>query len=234
MICETCFKMLRGQDGRVWRGTYDLNFNHHTQMKNLRYSAHMHCGICRVLFADLQNQLGTTDILPNSTSSRLSTNMLSSFLASWFTIQAFNLLGTFFTSKLLLVLPASVRSLVELFWRATRDSLAMTDDLPLSITASLRVGHQRNPDGTQAPGELYYLSFQSRCGHVRSRRIFALQQTGTNSRCTAWSATSANEDQHILGTLHFRRHSHTALQPMRCINVAWNGCRDADVSLRTT
>lgn len=49
--------MLRGQEGRIWKGTYDLHFNHHTKGKDLRRSAEMNCGICRVLWEELEEKL---------------------------------------------------------------------------------------------------------------------------------------------------------------------------------
>lgn len=57
MLCDVCFRMLRGQEGRIWKGTYDLHFNHHTNGKDLRRSAKMNCGICRVLFEELLPKL---------------------------------------------------------------------------------------------------------------------------------------------------------------------------------
>jgi hypothetical protein len=49
--------MLRRQEGRQWRGTYDLHFNHHTMLKDLYRSRKMNCGICRVLFEELESKL---------------------------------------------------------------------------------------------------------------------------------------------------------------------------------
>jgi hypothetical protein len=57
MLCEVCFFMLRGQEGRIWQGTNDLRFNHHQSIKNLRVSAEMRCGICRVLFEEFCSYL---------------------------------------------------------------------------------------------------------------------------------------------------------------------------------
>lgn len=54
MLCDVCFRMLRGQEGRIWKGTYDLHFKHHTTGKGLRRAAKMNCGICRVLYEELQ------------------------------------------------------------------------------------------------------------------------------------------------------------------------------------
>ncbi|KAF2643375.1 hypothetical protein P280DRAFT_251244 [Massarina eburnea CBS 473.64] len=54
MICDTCFRMLRGQEGRIWKGTYDLHFVHHTNGETFCQSAKMSCGICRVLLEELE------------------------------------------------------------------------------------------------------------------------------------------------------------------------------------
>ncbi|KAF2649660.1 HET-domain-containing protein [Lophiostoma macrostomum CBS 122681] len=57
MLCDLCFRMLRRQDGRIWKGTWDLHFKHHNNIRNLQESAAMHCGICRVLWSDLKDKL---------------------------------------------------------------------------------------------------------------------------------------------------------------------------------
>lgn len=44
--------MLRGHEGRTWKGTYDLHFNHHESLEDLEHSASSVCGICRVLFEE--------------------------------------------------------------------------------------------------------------------------------------------------------------------------------------
>jgi hypothetical protein len=49
MICTACYGMLRGQDGRQWRGTFDLYFDHHTFRWELERSAEMGCTICRTI-----------------------------------------------------------------------------------------------------------------------------------------------------------------------------------------
>ena len=78
MLCDVCFRMLRGQDGRVWKGTYDLHFKHHPDWNSLRRSAGMNCGICRVLHEELQSRVDATagsstiDIKPAHSSSRQS------------------------------------------------------------------------------------------------------------------------------------------------------------------
>lgn len=53
MLCEICWRMLRGQVGRQWRGTYDLHFDHHASIETLKTSHGMGCGICRVLYEEL-------------------------------------------------------------------------------------------------------------------------------------------------------------------------------------
>ncbi|KAG6355369.1 hypothetical protein INS49_003331 [Diaporthe citri] len=53
MLCEICWRMLRGQVGRQWRGTYDLHFDHHHSIETLKASHNMGCGICRVLHEEL-------------------------------------------------------------------------------------------------------------------------------------------------------------------------------------
>lgn len=59
MLCHTCWSMLRRQDGKQWRGTYDLHFNHHKYLKDLFRSKKMNCGICRVLFEELEDKHGS-------------------------------------------------------------------------------------------------------------------------------------------------------------------------------
>jgi len=44
--------MLRGQDRRQWKGTYDLHFEHHSDFDSLEKSAGMECSICRVLWEE--------------------------------------------------------------------------------------------------------------------------------------------------------------------------------------
>lgn len=63
MLCEACFRMLRGQGGRIWKGTFDLHFNHHDNGKDLIDSARMHCGICRVLYEELQSKFDDTIVI---------------------------------------------------------------------------------------------------------------------------------------------------------------------------
>jgi hypothetical protein len=53
MLCDVCFRMLRGHEGRIWTGTHDLQLNHHTKMNVFRRSAMINCGICRTLFDEL-------------------------------------------------------------------------------------------------------------------------------------------------------------------------------------
>ncbi|KAF2766267.1 HET-domain-containing protein [Teratosphaeria nubilosa] len=55
MLCGTCYGMLRGQQGRQWRGTFDLHFDHHKHARSLETSAEMGCCICRVLWEEHQN-----------------------------------------------------------------------------------------------------------------------------------------------------------------------------------
>jgi hypothetical protein len=45
--------MLRGQTGRQWRGTFDLHFNHHSDLYSLERSARMGCCICRIIWDEL-------------------------------------------------------------------------------------------------------------------------------------------------------------------------------------
>jgi hypothetical protein len=180
MLCDTCFRMLRGQDGRIWKGTYDLNFNHHTQMKDLNRSADMHCGICRILFEELQTKLGLGSIVssPSTPPNQLQI-VLRSLQTYWVVVQIIKILSAFRLLGLLqnLIFP-TIDSKPEA--NDTR-TVATADNLPISITASLRVGPQRTANDTQPSGELYYLGFKLRCGHIRCRRTFALQRTGTAS-----------------------------------------------------
>ena len=57
MICPTCYYMLRGQRGRRWRGTFDLQFDHHSDVIELQESSRMSivgCFICRKIWNELQ------------------------------------------------------------------------------------------------------------------------------------------------------------------------------------
>lgn len=49
MLCDKCWGMLRGHDSRQWKGTYNLNFDHHNSLESLEKSSALKCGICRVL-----------------------------------------------------------------------------------------------------------------------------------------------------------------------------------------
>lgn len=50
--------MLRGQEGRRWKGTYDLHFEHHRNAESLMQSVAMDCNICRVLCEELAVAVG--------------------------------------------------------------------------------------------------------------------------------------------------------------------------------
>ena len=53
MLCQTCWLMLAGQQGRQWQGTYNLHFEHHRNVDSLLESAERDCNICRVLCEEL-------------------------------------------------------------------------------------------------------------------------------------------------------------------------------------
>jgi hypothetical protein len=55
MLCATCYGMLRGHQGRQWRGTYDIHFTHHASAEDLAKSADVGCCICRVLLEQRTN-----------------------------------------------------------------------------------------------------------------------------------------------------------------------------------
>jgi hypothetical protein len=57
--------MLRGQAGRIWKGTYDLNFEHHSSAKELKHSKDIDCAICGVLFDELNPKLAPDTSLDN-------------------------------------------------------------------------------------------------------------------------------------------------------------------------
>lgn len=63
MICSVCYRMLRGQEGRQWRGTYDLHFAHHRSQSSLTMSADMGCCFCSGLRNELL-QLSTAETTP--------------------------------------------------------------------------------------------------------------------------------------------------------------------------
>ncbi|EHK98262.1 hypothetical protein M7I_6029 [Glarea lozoyensis 74030] len=69
MICSVCYGMLRGHQGSEWRGTYDLIFNHHSDLESLVKSAKESCVICRSLLAEIseldhQNQDSEIETIP--------------------------------------------------------------------------------------------------------------------------------------------------------------------------
>lgn len=49
MICDVCSSMLSCHKGFHWRGTYDLEFDHHSTPQELLFYAEQNCCICRVL-----------------------------------------------------------------------------------------------------------------------------------------------------------------------------------------
>jgi hypothetical protein len=192
MLCETCHGMLRGQDGRLWKGTYDLDFNHHTKMKDLHRSA-THCGICRVLFEALRTELEA--VSPHSPQTklepakplRLETNLestLAHLQSYWILGQVLRLLYIVSILRWLQDFHSICRLKARLGPTIDEDVPAPdnTNDLAVSITASLRLGHQEGHQdvvsGVQSTEELYQLAFKLRCGQVRCRRIFALKKIG--------------------------------------------------------
>lgn len=50
--------MLRGQEGKVWKGTFDMNYEHHRKVDTLMQSAARDCNICRVLCEELAVAVG--------------------------------------------------------------------------------------------------------------------------------------------------------------------------------
>lgn len=58
MLCDKCWGMLRGHDGQQWKGTYNLNFKHHSSLEGLKASSALNCGICRVLEEEWAVRLG--------------------------------------------------------------------------------------------------------------------------------------------------------------------------------
>lgn len=57
--------MLRGQEGRQWRGTFDLHFAHHHSRSSLTASADMGCCFCSGLWTEML-QLPTSETYPKS------------------------------------------------------------------------------------------------------------------------------------------------------------------------
>jgi hypothetical protein len=57
MVCDVCRKMLRDQTGRVWKGTYDLRYDHHSDGAAFMNSVKHNCGICRPLYEGLVAEL---------------------------------------------------------------------------------------------------------------------------------------------------------------------------------
>lgn len=61
MLCDKCWGMLRGHEGRVWKGTCKLHFDQHQDLQNLQDSAERHCGICRKLLQEWRKEDGAVD-----------------------------------------------------------------------------------------------------------------------------------------------------------------------------
>jgi hypothetical protein len=67
MLCGTCFQMLRGQSHRQWKGTYDVHFEHHRNLSDLKKSAEeANCGICKPVYEQLQSKLQNVTNLTTS------------------------------------------------------------------------------------------------------------------------------------------------------------------------
>jgi hypothetical protein len=166
MLCETCYGMLRGQDGRLWKGTYDLSFNHHTQVKDLHRAA-TRCGICRVLFEALKTELES--VQPPE--------------PYWVFTQILRLLGVLQLVKWLqnLNMPRPPGAMLEQTAVGGTSVLEHIDDLTVSITASLRLGQQDVASNNQPDEEIYQLAFKIRFGQVRCRTNFALKKIGTKA-----------------------------------------------------
>lgn len=65
MLCGICWHMLRGQQGRLFKGTFDLRFDHHSSIKALDASSREGCSICRVLQQELHKwTVKNAEILP--------------------------------------------------------------------------------------------------------------------------------------------------------------------------
>lgn len=80
MLCHTCWAMLRGHEGRVWKGTFDLHFSHHKTLKNLQDSAilGLGCSICRRLNEEWKKGDKTTEAGDDGTNIDLETEPFSS------------------------------------------------------------------------------------------------------------------------------------------------------------
>lgn len=58
MVCTVCRDMLQSQEGRTWKGTYDLRYRLDVTVKNLELrSVEENCGICRALCEGLVEHL---------------------------------------------------------------------------------------------------------------------------------------------------------------------------------
>ncbi|KAK7942730.1 uncharacterized protein PG986_011843 [Apiospora aurea] len=61
MLCATCWKNLRGQDGRVWKGTYNLYYHQDQAPAQLRSAGKSGCQVCRPIYSlyeDRRRSLG--------------------------------------------------------------------------------------------------------------------------------------------------------------------------------
>lgn len=159
MLCDVCFRMLRGQDGRVWKGTYDLHFNHHSDWNSLRRSADMNCGICRVLHEELRSKHQAT--------SRSST--IESKPAP---ISAQQYQGE--SDDKVKIKDEGTEALPSNSPRLKLRS-ASSKDPQFSISAMLSKLHHARVD------ELYRLDFKMRYDRTRCRRTFILQKNGKRS-----------------------------------------------------
>ncbi|KAF3015818.1 hypothetical protein E8E14_002512 [Neopestalotiopsis sp. 37M] len=67
--------MLRGQNQRLWKGTYDLHFTHHDSLEKLKISTTEFCGICQAIWEELKLKLNPKE--PNVAEKLLITASIS-------------------------------------------------------------------------------------------------------------------------------------------------------------
>lgn len=75
MVCKICGDMLGRQDGRFAKGTLDLKYGHHTDVRTFQQSVQQNCYICRALYNSLlDNKKRNATLQPRRDSTQSSTH----------------------------------------------------------------------------------------------------------------------------------------------------------------
>ncbi|KAL5120569.1 hypothetical protein ACEQ8H_001588 [Pleosporales sp. CAS-2024a] len=157
MVCTKCRNMLTKQAGRVWKGSFELDYEHHTQGSELLESVQQSCMICHRLYDEFEAKIESDKISEFNTGSRLSSTLRT--IASFVGTGALRMLQYMLSA---LYLGTMVRS-------TQISEIAM---LPLKITGSLSV---------EKVEHLYRLDMklhrEHQNKHIRIERTFFLEKS---------------------------------------------------------